>query len=135
MKKYSFSDDYSEGAHPDIFRKLIDTNLTQQDAYGKDEYSQKAKEVLRKHLGSDTPAIHFVSGGTQANIVVISSLLRLHESVIAVQSGHIQLHEGGAIEATGHKINTIHSESGKIAPEDIEKVLLIHDDPPPYGQT
>lgn len=130
MKEYSFLDDYSEGAHPDILRKLVDTNLIQQEGYGEDEYSRLAKKLIQKHLKNDAPAIHFVSGGTQANIIVISSLLRPHESVIAARSGHIQVHEAGAIEATGHKINTVLSENGKIYPEDIEAILSAHDDRP-----
>ena len=89
MKKYSFLDDYSEGAHPNILRALQDTNLRQQIAYGNDEFSEAARDLLREKIGRDNLAIHFVASGTQANIVVISSCLRPHEAVIAAGTGRL----------------------------------------------
>lgn len=123
MSKYSFLDDYSEGCHPNILQAMIDTNMAQQTAYGNDDYSQHAKELLRAHLGTTDTPIYFISGGTLANIIIIASALRAHESVIAVSSGHIELRETGAIEATGHKILTVPPVDGKLTVEGVESVL------------
>lgn len=127
MKKYSFKNDYSEGAHPAILQRLIDTNLEQTIGYSEDEFCNEAREFIKKRLKKDS-AIHFVSGGTQANLIVISSILKPHESVVAAESGHIAVHETGAIEATGHKVNTIATDNGKITPEQISVVLATHTD-------
>lgn len=127
MKKYSFKNDYSEGAHPSILNRLVETNSTQSIGYGEDEFCNEARELITKHIKRDS-AIHFVSGGTQANLIVISSILKPHESVIAAESGHIAVHETGAIEATGHKVNTIVTNNGKITPEQITTVLNTHTD-------
>lgn len=128
MLKYSFKNDYSEGAHPNILQALISTNLEQQDGYGGDVYCNKASSIIKERLNSPNSDIHFVSGGTQANLIVISSILRPYESVIAASTGHINTHETGAIEATGHKINTIEKEDGKLRAMDIEQVLIGHTD-------
>ena len=124
MSTFSFLDDYSEGAHPDILRALTATNLAQQAPYGDDAYSNEAGSRIRAHLGSAFQgAIHFVASGTMANIVSISSCLRPHEAVIAVSSGHIVVREAGAIEATGHKLILVPALDGKITPEKIEEAL------------
>ncbi|MEG0188947.1 MAG: aminotransferase class V-fold PLP-dependent enzyme, partial [Algoriella sp.] len=127
MEKYSFKNDYSEGAHPAILQKLVETNLTQTIGYGEDEFCDEARELIKKQLKKEAE-IHFVSGGTQANLIVISSILKPYESVIAAETGHIAVHETGAIEATGHKINTIATSDGKISAIQIEKVLKLHTD-------
>ncbi len=127
MEIYSLLNDYSEGAHPNILQKLSETNNEQQAGYGNDEYSQRAKELLKVKIEDTKADIHFVSGGTQANILVIAAALRPYESVISAESGHINFHEAGAIEATGHKINAIIKEDGKISPEDIEPIMIKHD--------
>ncbi len=121
---YSFKNDYSEGAHPLILDALLENNRSQQQGYGEDEYSVRACELIRAKLGNPHSAVHLVSGGTQANLVVISSVLRPHESVISAASGHIYRHETGAIEATGHRIETIATPGGKLSPELIEAFLL-----------
>jgi len=126
--KYSFKNDYSEGAHPNILQALITTNLEQQDGYGGDKYCDEAVSILKEKLDNPDAHIHLVSGGTQANLIVISSILKPYESVIAVNTGHISTHETGAIEATGHKINTVDSIDGKLTPSHIEKVLTEHTD-------
>ncbi len=126
MKKYRFQDDYSEGCHPRILEMLAQTNRIQQDGYGVDEYSFAAKQLIHQHLYNATSVIHFVSGGTQANLIVISALLRPHESVISAFTGHISTNEAGAIEAQGHKVNTILSQDGKITPAQIQEVLNQH---------
>ncbi len=127
MKKYSFKNDYSEGAHPTILQRLIETNLQQTIGYGEDEFCNEARALIKTYLQKDS-AIHFVSGGTQANLIVISSVLKPHESVIAVESGHIAVHETGAIEATGHKVNTVPTTDGKITISEIQNVLNLHTD-------
>lgn len=123
MKKYSFLDDYSEGAHPNMLKALLDTNMEQQVAYGNDTYSQEARELIRSHTGDTNPDVWFVASGTLANILTISSALRPHEAVIAPASGHIVVRETGAIEATGHKIITVPPVQGKLTPESISAAL------------
>lgn len=98
---FSFLDDYSEGAHPDILHALTDSNFAQESPYGTDTHSQDAALRITAHLGTGFKgSIHFVASGTLANIVSIASCLRPHEAVIAVDSGHIVVREAGAIEAT-----------------------------------
>lgn len=123
---HNFQNDYSEGAHAAILERLVQTNLTQQAGYGQDEYSIAARECLRQQLKHPRAAIFFTSGGTQANLLVISALLRPHEAVISADTGHIQVHETGAIEAMGHRIITVPSIDGKLWPEDLQKVLAAH---------
>ena len=120
---YNLKNDYSEGAHPNILNKLLGINLVQQLGYGEDEYSNQAKELLKQKIGNTDAEIYFVSGGTLANLLVISSLLQLHEAVISAKTGHIYTHETGAIEATGHRIITVDTKDGKLKPSDLEKVL------------
>lgn len=120
---YNFKNDYSEGAHPRILNKLIETNLVQQLGYGEDEYAHEAKAILKARLNHPDAIIHFVSGGTQTNLLVISFLLRVHEAVISAKTGHIAANETGAIEATGHKVITAETTDGKLRPEDIAQVL------------
>jgi threonine aldolase len=123
MEKFSFLDDYSEGCHPAILEALAKTNMSQQAAYGEDEYSIKARNLIRAHLGGATSDIFFVTGGTLANLTIIASLLRSHEAVISAETGHIVSRETGAIEAVGHKVLTVEKPSGKLDPEDIITVL------------
>lgn len=125
---YSFKNDYSEGAHPNILKALMETNFEQEEGYGEDQYSDKAKLILRNKLQNPHADIHFVSGGTQANLIVISSILRPYESVISANTGHINTHETGAIEATGHKVNTIDTKDGKVGIAAIKDVLEYHAD-------
>ncbi|BDU51026.1 threonine aldolase family protein [Haliovirga abyssi] len=127
-KVYNFKDDYSEGAHERILKALIDTNFEQQNGYGNDEYSEKAKQLLKNKMNNKELDIHFLSGGTQTNLIAISSMLRSYESVIALETGHISVHETGAIEATGHKVNTVKSSDGKITVDLIKSVLDLHID-------
>jgi threonine aldolase len=124
MQKYSFLDDYSEGCHPNILNKLMETNLIQQTAYGFDEYSSKAKQLLKSKLNNKESEIFFVTGGTQANLIIISSILRSHEAIISVDIGHILAREAGALEATGHKIISIASNNGKL---DVNKIQIALD--------
>ncbi len=128
MTTYSFRNDYSEGAHPRILQALIDCNLVQEAWYGEDHYCKEAADAIRTIIANPKSDVHFVSWGTQANLIVISSLLRPYESVIAAEAWHIAVHEAWAIEATGHKIHTVSSHDGKLRPIDIESVLAVHTD-------
>ncbi len=123
-----FKNDYSEGTHESILEALVRSNFVQDDGYGEDRYSLEAKEKIKLVIKNNDVDIHFISGGTQANLTVISSILRPYESVIAAETGHIAVHETGAIEATGHKINTIHTSNGKLYPEIIQPVIDEHCD-------
>lgn len=119
--KYLFFDDYSEGAHPEILKALAEANDGQQAGYGLDEYSKLAAQRIAKALKADAD-VHFIMGGTQANQIGLASILRHHEGVIAADVAHINTHEAGAIEATGHKIIAVPSKDGKLTPDDIERL-------------
>lgn len=125
---YSFKNDYSEGAHPQILNALIESNLEQEEGYGEDQYCQKAIEVLKQRIGRTDVDIHFLTGGTQTNLTALSAFLRPHEAVMAASSGHILGHETGAIEATGHKILSIEANDGKLNPTHLKEVLEVHTD-------
>jgi len=124
--KYSFKNDYSEMAHPDVMKDLAGIGTKQFEGYGLDKYSLDAEEIIRKKINSNMADVHFISGGTHANLTVISSALRPHEAVIAPETGHIFVHETGAIEATGNKICTRPGYNGKLNISDIESVLNEH---------
>ncbi|WP_458414802.1 threonine aldolase family protein [Schinkia sp. CFF1] len=125
---YSFKNDYSEGAHPRILNALLESNLVQEVGYGNDRYSQKAKEVIKQCLERADVDIHFLTGGTQTNLTALSAFLRPHEAVIAASMGHINTHETGAIEATGHKIIPVNVADGKLTPTHLQEVLDYHTD-------
>ncbi|MPM43245.1 Low specificity L-threonine aldolase [bioreactor metagenome] len=124
---FSFKNDYAEGCHPELLKMLIDTNMSQQEGYGDDEYSELARKRITKLLQREAD-IHFVSGGTQANTVVLAAALKPFESVIAAESAHINVHEAGAIEATGHKIEYAATPDGKLTPELIAPLLVKAED-------
>ncbi len=110
-----FNCDYTKGAHPNIIKILSDTNLEQTVGYGEDNYCKKAKKLIKKACKTDDIDIHFLVGGTQTNLSFISASLRPHEGVISAKTGHINVHESGAIEATGHKVLVIESSNdGKL---------------------
>ncbi len=125
---YSFKCDYGEGAHPRILRALYDTNMEQTEGYGLDIYCLMAKDVLKEVIGRSDVDIHFIPGGTQTNIIAISAFLRPHEAVVSAVTGHIEVHETGAVESTGHKIIGVSTGDGKLRPDDIITVLDIHTD-------
>lgn len=118
-----FDTDYMEGAHPDVMRRLLETNLEQTVGYGSDPYTQRAKDLIRKACGVPEAGVHFLMGGTQTNSTVIDGLLRQHEGVIAAETAHINVHESGAIEATGHKVLTLPQHNGKLEAEEVEKYI------------
>jgi len=123
---HSFKNDYSEMAHPNILNALAAVGNKQFEGYGLDEHSATAALLIQKKIKAPYSDIHFISGGTHANLVLISSALRPHEAVIAAKTGHISVHETGAIEATGHKICIRDGQNGKLTVADIESVLNEH---------
>ncbi len=125
---YSFKDDYSEGAHPRILQALLETNLEQAAGYGEDQFSKEAKELIKHAVGRPNVRVHFIPGGTQTNLIAISAFLRPHEAVIAPATGHILVHETGAIEATGHKIIAVPETEGKLSPQAVEEAVKLHTD-------
>jgi len=125
---YSFRNDYSEGAHPKILEALMKASLEQSETYGKDRHSLHAAELIRNELGRSDVDIHFLAGGTQTNLVAISAFLRPHEAAVSAVSGHINVHETGSIEATGHKVVAAASKDGKLTPKLVKSVLDEHTD-------
>ena len=125
---YSFRNDYSEGAHPRILNALVESNFEQVDGYGEDPYTTRAVELLKHKIKCDNIDIHFFSGGTQTNLTSISAFLRPHEAAIAANTGHILVHETGAIEATGHKVISIEVSDGKLSPIHIKATIETYTD-------
>ncbi len=123
-----FVSDYSEGAHQQILSALFDTNTEQTQGYGLDKYSLLAQDAIKQKTGRSDIDIHFIPGGTQTNMIALSAFLRPHEAVISAETGHIEVHETGAIESTGHKILGVKTQDGKLRPESILPVLKSHTD-------
>ncbi len=117
----NFSSDYTNGAHPDVLRRLIETNGEIVTTYGSDIYSDAAREKIRAACGSPDADVYFLAGGTQTNAVVISAYLHDCEGVVAADTGHVSLHEAGAIEYTGHKVLTVPNRNGKIEAETLSR--------------
>lgn len=122
-----FCNDYSEGCHPLILKRLVETNMEELPGYGSDCYTIEAKKKIAAACCAKKAEVFLLTGGTQSNQVVIASLLRSYEGVISCSSGHIAVHEAGAIEATGHKVLTIPAKDGKLMADDLEKYLLAFD--------
>lgn len=120
-----FDSDYMEGAHPLIMEALLRTNLEKTPGYGTDPYCASAREKILRACGlsADEGEVHLLVGGTQTNATVIKALLRPYEGVIAASTGHIALHEAGAIEASGHKVLTIEGKDGKISAEAVDRYI------------
>jgi threonine aldolase len=121
-----FNCDYSEGAHPRVMEKLLETNLVQTPGYGEDQYCEAAAERIRTMCGREDIAIHFMVGGTQTNLTVLAAALRPHQGVVACDTGHINVHESGAIEATGHKVLSLPNRDGKLEAEAIRAFCKSH---------
>ena len=119
----SFENDYSEGAHPKILQRVVETNLEQVPGYGSDPYCDSAKEKIRAACNCPDAEIFFLVGGTQTNAVVIDSMLQAYEGVVSAQTGHVNAHEAGAIEYTGHKVLSIPQYDGKMKASDLEAYL------------
>ena len=119
----SFESDYTEGAHPKILEKLCETNMEKLPGYGSDPYCESAKNKIRKACGCPEAEVMFLVGGTQTNATVIDAMLEKYEGVLAVQTGHVSVHEAGAIEYTGHKVLELPSHDGKMDAEELEEYL------------
>ncbi len=120
--------DYSEGAHINILNKLIETNMEQTPGYGEDIYCKQAAALIKDLCKQEKADIHFLVGGTQANLTIIPAALRPHQCVICADSGHINVHETGAIEACGHKVIGLDSKDGKITAKQISAFYHNHHD-------
>ncbi len=121
----SFNNDYTELAHPRLLNKIIETNMEYDKPYGFDSYGEKAEKLIREKLQNNNVDVHFISGGTQTNVVAIASALYHFESIIATDISHINAHETGAVEATGHKIYTFPHVNGKL---NLEVVKAFYND-------
>ena len=114
-----FVNDYSEGAHEKVLSRLIETNMESLSGYGTDKYTMQAKEKIKAAVGGNASDVYFLVGGTQTNQLTINSMLEPYEGVISAHTGHIGVHEAGAIEFTGHKVLPIQAKNGKISAEDV----------------
>lgn len=121
-----FDSDYLEGCLPEILEALQKTNFEQTSGYGNDKYCEKAAEIIRKLCAREDADIHFMVGGTQTNQTVIASILRPYQGVICADTGHINVHETGAVEMTGHKVLALSAQEGKITAKQIEKTIESH---------
>ncbi len=127
-----FNSDYLEGAHPSIMKRLMDTNMAQSVGYSEDEYCAAAREKIKAACEAPDADVHFLVGGTQTNTTVIASILRPYQGVIAPTTGHINCHETGAIESTGHKVLALPTDNGKITAQQIEEYYLWHHTSPDF---
>lgn len=123
MSLLPFQSDYMEGAHPSIIKKLSETNLFHTVGYGSDEFSEEARALIRKACGAPNAEVQFLVGGTQTNAVVIDCILKKWQGVIAADSGHVAVHEAGAIEFTGHKVLPIKGEDGKLTAAAVDSYI------------
>ena len=123
-----FECDYAEGVHPRILERLALTNDEQTPVYGQDGHCDRAAGYIRRSCGAEEADVHFLTGGTQTNLTVAGALLRPHQGVVSAVSGHIEVHETGAIEATGHKVLTLDSTDGKITGAQVDQLCQAHDD-------
>jgi len=121
-----FNNDYSEGCHPAVLEALQASNFEQTPGYGEDHYCAKAADMIRKLCQCDDLAVHFLVGGTQANLTVIAAALRPHQAAVCAESGHLHVHETGAVEATGHKVLALHGTEGKITAAQVEECVKNH---------
>lgn len=121
-----FQNDYVEGAHPAVLKKLVDTNMEQSVGYGEDPYCEKARARIREAIGREDADVHFLVGGTQTNLTVISAALRPHQGALCAETGHIHVHETGSVEACGHKVLAMPGQEGKITAKQVNKAYESH---------
>ena len=126
QNKLCFASDYQEGAHPEILRRLVETNLQQSPGYGSDAYTASAKAKIRAACAAPEAEVYLLTGGTQTNATVIDALLRPWQGVAAAETGHISVHEAGAVEFCGHKVITLPQRDGKLAPETVRACLAAY---------
>jgi len=130
-----FNNDYSEGCHRKVLEELLETNLVQTPGYGTDVYCAQAADMIRQRCGNEKLDVHFLVGGTQANLTVIDAALRPHQGALCAVSGHINVHETGAVEATGHKVLSVPSADGKITARQVQDVVSAHRSDPDHEHT
>lgn len=123
---YQYQCDYNEGAHPRIMERLMETNFEQTVGYGEDHYCEAARAAVRKAVGREDVDVHFLVGGTQANATVISSILRPYQGVLCATTGHINVHETGAIEHGGHKVLALEAADGLLSAALIREAVEAH---------
>ena len=121
-----FTSDYCEGCHEKILERLIQTNMEQTSGYGTDAHCAHAADLIRRECGSENVDVHFLVGGTQTNLTVIDAALRPHQAAVCAKTGHIHVHETGAVEATGHKILALESEDGKLRAQQVRDLVIAH---------
>ena len=121
-----FTSDYTEGCHERILKRLMETNFEQTPGYGTDCHCQAAARYIRSECGREDAHVHFLVGGTQTNLTLIAAALRPHQGAVCAESGHIHVHETGAVEATGHKCLTLPSPDGKITADQVAKLVHLH---------
>ncbi len=130
FERVSFQNDYNTGCHPRILEALTKTNTNRTTGYGLDRYSEEARSLIKEACRAPDADVHFLIGGTQVNLVVTAGVLRPWQGVIAAETGHINVHESGAIEATGHKVLVVESRDGLLSAEAIDRFCQsYHDDP------
>lgn len=127
MKAF-FMNDYGEGAHPLVMQRLMETNMEHTCGYGLDEYSLRAQELIRGKIGQPQAQVHMMTGGTSANMVALSAFMRPYEAVVSAQTGHINVHETGAVEGSGHKVLIASSSEGKVLADGVRAVCAGHTD-------
>jgi len=120
---HNFTNDYSEGCHPSILQALAQSNLAQEEGYGDDTHTKNAADLIRKFIQNSNADVHLIAGGTLVNLLVLASILKPFESVIAVTSGHIHTHEAAAVEATGHKIDVVPAVNGKLTLDNLKPLI------------
>jgi len=121
-----FTSDYCEGCHPRILERLTQTNFEQTPGYGTDDHCRRAAHYIRQACGREDVDVHFLVGGTQTNMTLIAAALRPHQGAVCAASGHIHVHETGAVEATGHKCLTLPSPDGKLRAGQVEELVRLH---------
>lgn len=121
-----FQNDYSEGAHPNVLRALCDTNLSATPGYGLDNDCRRAADAIRARFACPDADVHFLVGGTQTNLLAAAAFLRPWEAMVAADTGHVNVHETGAIEATGHKVIAVPGADGKLTPAAIADAAAQH---------
>ena len=127
-----FNSDYLEGAHPAVMALLNETNLVQTGGYGEDVYCDRARELIKEECRAPEALVQFLVGGTQTNMTVISAALRPHQGVLCAHTGHIHVHETGAVESSGHKVLALPSEDGKLTAEQVRQYVQTHREDPAF---
>ncbi len=121
----AFQNDYIAGAHPEILKKLVETNLESLPGYGSDHYCDSAKEKIKDACGCPDAEVEFLVGGTQSNAIIVSTMIQEYEGVVAATTGHVSVHESGAIEYSGHKVLTVPPKNGKIEADSLRHFLEV----------